>query len=256
MSEATNPTLHNQAPQLPEGGISKYMDRVLEQAASQGLAQEGYTEVVGDHLTGSILRAQGAEAGFATIKEVSRLAGRDIEGSQTGEVLPWTRRFTRADGLRKSILDIAAQPDGKGVFDPMLGRLRVSESDPGRPVMTTMDQVAAYLGVETAAEAALPQMKNATAWKEVIQDEIMAFVKNPDRKGAWDAAENLGSDLESVRADQKNWQRAAGIAVEAGMDIRLLAESAEWIRSQEKIGTAVGQVAMLKVAPDFSNLLG
>ncbi len=254
MSEIPNPTSHDQATQLPEGGISTYMDRVLEQAASQGLAKEDYTGVVGDHLTGSILRTQGAEAGFATIKDASHWAGRDIKDPQTGEELPWTRRFTRADGLRKSMLDIAAQPDGKGVFDPMLGRLRVSDSDPGRPVMTTMDQVAAYLGVETEAEAALPQMENASAWKQLIKDEITAFVQISGRKGAWDAAENLGSDLESVRKNQENWQRATATAEKAGLDITLLAKSAEMIREQQQLGAAIGQVATLEVAPDFGNL--
>lgn len=252
MSEATNPARHNQNNPLPEGHISQYMDRVLSEAGSLEASERLLP--VGDHLIGAMLRSQGLDNGVATVKRLSRDAGKPVtDPNLEGKKHAWMVDFTKSDGLRRTLLDIGEQPGGELLFYNLDSRVGISET--GRPVMTNMDQITAYLNTSTDAEKALTDSGPVAAWQTTIAGEVTKFLQVKGRKEAWDARGNLGSEISSVRHDQQQWESAAALAQRAGVDMQLIAESAQWMLTQQEAGRPVAQAPVIEPAPDYSSLL-
>ncbi len=256
-AEASDPSQIDRARSLPDGPVSQYTDRVVAELDSQELSPQQRTQVMGDHLIGSIFRSQGASKGVETISDISDVAGRtDITDPTGNEAVSWLRTITRNRGVRRAVMTVDAVPNGSAALGNLITRVRVEHGKPETATMTTMDQIVAYVDTITPEEARLPIHERPVPWKQAIIEELRTYLQTPGRKEAWHASENLGSDVDTIRRSQETWERAAGIAGRASLDIGMITRSAEFIRQQQEAGRDVGHVALMEIQPDYGSLLG
>lgn len=256
MSESFDPAAHDKTNNLPEGPVSKYVDRMLLEVTQSGLSEQQQAKTIGNHLIGSLLRVQGAEKGLATIHTISEVAGRSNITDDDGNAVSWTRAISRSEGIRRAIVDIDQEPVGKWALGTLDTGVRVDHEQGGKILISSMDQMSAYFGTETPSEAFVPGHEQGVPWKDTIMSEVADYLRADDMTPPWKRDANLGSDIEGVRTNQQEWQRAVGIAQVAGIDMNLITSSAEFMKSEQHQGREVGHIALLNVAPDYSSLIG
>jgi len=256
MSEVPNPAAHNQLNGLPEGPISWHMDRARQGIEHSALEPTQKAEMYADHLIGAVLRTEGVAQGATTLYDVGETAGKaDVIDPDTGKKVTWARAFTRQDGLRRALADIAegTEEGTRTLHTVMHGRLRYENpDDPSTARLTTMDQLTAYLETENPKEAQLPDAERAIAWEQTILDEVSRYLTVPGRLEAWKAQHVLGSDVESVRGAQQDWERAAKVAQSVGVDMEFVTKSAELMKDLRERGMAIGHTALVELGYDLN----
>lgn len=244
MSEDTVPKIPaaDRAVHSPSGGVVAHVDVVLAELPSLSLPESKQADMAADAFVGGYVRTVGADAAFEALSSVSQAAG------ETG----WEDVVTRKEGLRAAARALDASPAGKLA----LGRLgyRLGKDEAGRVVMTSRDQLTAYLSVKTEVESGVDT--GGIPWKQIIASEINDQLSTPHRKAAWNATDNLGSEVDGVRQNQQSWERAAKIAEQSGVDVGLIGRSVEYIQHHpdDTIEESLGEVAIQGTDGDYDHL--
>lgn len=241
MTEFQDQTLINKIAQMQEGPVSAHVEAVMHETQQADLAPDERAGVLADHLAGAALRTgEDAEQTQLMLRAVSTLAGSE----------KWQGKFTRQNGLRRTLVHLDTDTDGKVALGTVGHRL--TNDAEGRVLMTSLDQLAGYVSPKTEQEAqAVSGLDKAVPWKDELIREFTDYVAIPGRKEAWKAADNLGSEVSSVKESQQQWERAQEIAKRAGLDVDLLTRSAEFIKKHAEIsGKKVGGLALRAVAPE------
>ncbi len=223
---------HNAAPvnpldQMPTGQTSARVDEIL----GGSLSADAKSTLAVDTLVGAGFRLMGPDYAMGGLLNVPP-SPNNPRVDPTG--------LSRQDGLRKSVMLVTSNDEiRENVLRDLSSGSFVREVD-GHPAFRSLDQVAAYLAAETDQERmAITGVDKATPWKDTLVTEIEAYAKTPGRLSVLGGEQGVGNADEVLKAKQ--------LAVKAGVDISLLARTAEALRTaQEKMG-GVGTVALMGV---------
>lgn len=225
--------------QLPNGPISDYIEAMLEQLKPADLEADKKGRIARDAFIGVTLRMQGKVEGLETLRFISRSVGKKkTDGSPSG----WQAALTRSGGLRRAVIALESDSDAKNDLANLEARVGTIHGI----TMQSFDQISSYLGITTEQEDTLDPAEKMIPWKTIIQTELYKFVTIEGRMAAWTpkANELLGSDVADVRHAQEEWLGASKIAEKAGIDVELLARSAEAIKMRYKITQDLGHSAV------------
>lgn len=231
-----HPGLSEEKYSLPEGGASELINSVIE----SDLPENVKTRVIADSLIGASVRVMGADQAPEILEDIGKNIGISLEGDN------WQKVFTRTDGLRRAIVDTDDSAQGKVALSKL--EQRINRDDNGKFVLSSLDQVHAYIFAKTEAENTLKgRIEAASPWKQKLYQEVSDFLTIAGRSPAWSTPDNTGSEVAGVRQQQTEWNNASKIAVGVGIDVDLIAKSAQYM---QEVGHDVGEAVLHDIPQD------
>jgi hypothetical protein len=241
--KAPKPTPHNDLVEL-----------LLKDEILKGIPQETQGGVVVDRFIGQLARKKGVVGSNGERKTVSVILS-DIDWATKQQAMGKGLSFNKAltvlsntDGLRGAVDKLASDSRTGQYFGEMARRVGVDKE--GQLTLKSVAQLEGYLF--TDADDTSPQA--ATNWQSVILDRVNQYTSGKSDVSRWSAQaqELTSSDVDAVRQPQMEWNRAATDARRLGVDMELVARSAEAIRQLHDMQQPIGDVAMHGALPEFN----
>ena len=230
------------------GALYENIADLMADERLNGLPSEERGKVIVDRFVGQLVANGGVKTseGLRSPADVLvdfRSAVNTWEDKETWNKTIMT--FTRTDGLRFAVSEFRKDSDtNKWLTQNQGDFLKVDEK--GATTLTSLHQLEGY--VYAATEQDEP-------WKKTILSEVQQYAQNKNMPGRWETGvrrELLSSDVPLVRQSQQSWERDAREAREAGIDMDVIARTANELRARVAIGGQIAHIAIENIAPEVN----
>lgn len=247
MSEANPQTPANLArdPRL-KGALYENVANLMADERLNGLPGEERGKVIVDRFVGQLVASGGVKTSEGLRSPTDVLT--DIRSAliTSHDEETWNKSlmtFTRTDGLRFSVSEFGKDIDTTGWLAHNQGDL-LKVDEKGATTLTSLHQLEGY--VYAATERDEP-------WKKTILSEVQQYAQSKNMPGRWETGvrrELLSSDVPLVRQSQQRWESDAREAREAGVDMDVIARTANELRARVAIGGQIAHIAIENIAPE------
>lgn len=228
------------------GPTAESTRQLLEDETVRQLPPNNQGSYIVDRFVGNVAAAwsRGKLSSDQTAVEV--LHGVASAVSNSPDLASWKQNIgtvVRADGIRVAV-ELMTKDRRTGTFLERIDNA-IAETPQG-PALRTVAQLEGYVYGLSGNEY--------RGWHDTVLNEVNRYIQlDYDRPNAhWDneTAKNLlSSDVPSIRTAQRAWDQAMTEAAKDGMDVGLLARSAEMIRTNRHIAGGIGHGAIRAAAP-------
>lgn len=225
--------------------LNEVVGNLLSNAEIQALPEGEQGKVIVDRFIGSLVRHGGIESSNS---EVGVMAPHDILAKIDTIGLPGSngihteRELTRTDGLRDSVKLLNSDPRTAALFGSMSQQLAIGRYEGGEVyyALTTPAQIDGYIesGGEKNKDRNAQPYTDPTEWIGVIASDVGGVIAGAEWRDDRDIADGVRNQS-SVTPDwykgSKDLYDARMKAKFAGIDIKLLKDSAEYIKSRDEV---------------------
>lgn len=220
--------------------------KLIEDETLLELAPADRGVVIVDRFIGSLVRhgrVQGSNQSYApkrVLEKMDNLSRLGVDG---------LREITRTDGLKDAARDLALDQDAAKLFGSLSERLAANEE--GGLVLTSVAQIEGYLlaggSDNNYITKPIPGVDMpGVNWIPVVAEYVQ---KMSDNDLSWitdhEARELTTSSSDLIHNTGRDWAMAKSSALKAGVDMDLIARSAEYIKQERKSSDrAIGSTAL------------
>lgn len=224
--------------------LNEVVKDLLENSEIQSLPEDEQGRVIVDRFIGSLVRHGGIESSNA---EVGVMAPQDILakidqiGTHGKDELHTVRELTRTDGLRGGVTLLAEDPRTASLFGRMSQQLVTRRNEDGETyyTLTSPAQIDGYIeaGGDKNKDPRAQPYTDPTEWIGVVASDVDNVINGAQWRGDREVAADVGRQ-DSVTPDwykqSRDLYEARRKAHYAGVDLKLLKDSAEYIRDKDE----------------------